>query len=172
MTPSDMANWLNPAITSRVAESADAQAISDILREAFAEFQPLYTPQGYRATTPEPDVVRARLTEGPTWVVEASDAIVGTVSVKPEEPGLYVRSMAVHPVARGRGAATMLLTQIEAFAHAEEQRRLYLSTTPFLTAAIALYQRSGFRFTGERSSLFGTPLLIMEKHLGGAAHSK
>lgn len=149
----------------RAADSADAQAISDTLRETFAEFQPLYTPQAYRASTPDVDVVRARLSEGPTWVIEVGDAIIGTVSVKPQVVGLYIRSMAVRPADRGRGAATMLLAQIDAYAHAHELRRLYLTTTPFLTAATALYQRAGFRFTGEESTPHGTLLLTMEKLL-------
>jgi GNAT superfamily N-acetyltransferase len=149
----------------RAAASADAPGISEILQEAFAEFRPLYTPQGYAVTTPDPDVVRARLSEGPTWVVEEGDAIIATVSAQPQDRGLYIRSMAVRPVARGRGAATLLLAQVETYARALELPRLYLRTTPFLRAATALYQRAGFRFTGEESSLMGTPLLTMEKNL-------
>jgi hypothetical protein len=41
-----------------------------------------------------------------------------------------------------------------------------LSTTPFLDAAIALYERCGFRRTaGGPLELAGTPLFTMEKRL-------
>jgi hypothetical protein len=36
----------------RLAVPADAPAIARVLAEAFAAFQPLYTPQAYAATTP------------------------------------------------------------------------------------------------------------------------
>jgi hypothetical protein len=43
---------------------------------------------------------------------------------------------------------------------------LLLSTTPFLSEAIKLYERSGFRRSTEGPrELFGTPLFTMEKQL-------
>jgi putative acetyltransferase len=75
--------------------------------------------------------------------------------------------MAVRPAARGDGIAARLLHAVESFATARQYRRLVLTTTPFLTAALQLYEREGFRLTGERSDLYGTPLLTMAKELCG-----
>jgi hypothetical protein len=58
-----------------------------------------------------------------------------------------------------------LLLGVEEFAMAEGYGRLVLTTTPFLAAAIQLYERAGFRLTGEHGDLFGTPLLWMAKDL-------
>jgi ribosomal protein S18 acetylase RimI-like enzyme len=91
--------------------------------------------------------------------------VLGTVSVVPQGRGLYIRSMAVHPTARGRGIARRLLLAIEEFARGEGYGQLVLTTTPFLAAAIALYEGAGFRLTGERGDLYGTPLLWMAKDL-------
>jgi ribosomal protein S18 acetylase RimI-like enzyme len=74
--------------------------------------------------------------------------------------------MAVLPGARGSGVGQALLDQVEAFANAQGAPRLYLSTTPFLDAAIRLYVRAGFVRTDEGpTDLHGTPLLTMEKPL-------
>jgi GNAT superfamily N-acetyltransferase len=136
------------------------------LYEAFVEFEPLYTPGGFRATTPTGDNIRARWSEGPVWVALAGDAVVGTVAAVVKGESLYVRSMAVLPSARGQNAGGLLLGAVEAYGAERGCRRLFLCTTPFLTGAIRLYERSGFKRTSEGpSDLQGTPLFSMEKAL-------
>jgi len=148
----------------RRAAASDAPVIASILREAFAEYEPLYTSQGYSATTPGPDAVRDRMKEGPVWIALHGGAIVGTVSLVPEEIGFYVRGMAVLPAARGLGIGRLLLEVVESFAAANGSQRLVLSTTPFLSQAIRLYERFGFQAASDGPrDLFGTPLLTMEK---------
>jgi ribosomal protein S18 acetylase RimI-like enzyme len=152
----------------RHADARDAAAISATLLEAFAEFEALYTAAAFRATVPTADQIQSRMPEGPVWVAEREGLVVGTVSAVPRGGELYIRSMAVRPAARGEGIAARLLHAVESFAIARQQHRLVLTTTPFLTAALQLYQREGFRLTGERSDLYGTPLLTMAKELGGS----
>src|SRR5439155_9758185 len=64
----------------RRATERDADPLARVLRESFAEFERLYTRAGYAATTPDADVLRVRLSEGPTWVAEERGEIIGTVS--------------------------------------------------------------------------------------------
>jgi putative acetyltransferase len=150
----------------RSANVADSEAIAALLRESFAEFEPLYTPEGLAATTPPSQQIRTRFEEGPVWVAVLGGVIVGTVSVAPQGEALYIRSMAVHPSARGQGVAGRLLTMVERYASAQGCKRLFLSTTPFLTDAIRLYEHAGFTRVAEGPShLFGTPLFTMEKWL-------
>jgi len=105
--------------------------------------------------------------EGSVWVAPCGEAIVGTVSAVPKDEDVYVRGMAVLPSARGRGIGGSLLSQVEEHAIARGHRRLLLSTTPFLTDAIELYGRSGFRRSDEGPhDLLGTPLFTMVKVLG------
>ena len=90
--------------------------------------------------------------------------IIGTVSAVPDGKSLYVRSMAVLPVARGHHLGQQLLDQVELYAREQGHNRLYLSTTPFLHRAIRLYENHGFRRTTTGpQDLFGTPLFSMEK---------
>src|SRR5262249_12537755 len=150
----------------RRATVEDASAVASLLKKAFIEYEPLYTKEGYAATTPKRDAILIRMQEGPLWVALYGGQIVGTVSAVRKKTGLYVRRMAVLPAARGLGIGERLLEQIEGFALEDSCERLFLSTTPFLNRAIRLYERFGFRFIDDDpDDLFGTPLLTMEKML-------
>jgi ribosomal protein S18 acetylase RimI-like enzyme len=150
----------------RLAVWEDASSIASVLHESFIEYKPLYTEEGFAATTPKTAQIRNRIEEGPVWVVSDNDAIVGTVSVVQKEDSLYIRGMAIVPAARGRRIGELLLRQVEDFAVERSFKRLLLSTTPFLERAIQLYEDYGFkRSSGGPDNLFGTPLFTMEKIL-------
>jgi putative acetyltransferase len=153
-------------IQIRTAVPDDAASIASVLHESFVEYQSSYTPEGFASTTPAPDEIQARMNEGPRWVALRDNNIVGTVSVVPKDGSLYIRGMAILPAARGERIGEALLKQIESFAAEHNYRRLFLSTTPFLSRAIRLYEKFGFRRNGEGPhDLFGTPLMTMEKIL-------
>jgi GNAT superfamily N-acetyltransferase len=150
----------------RPAVADDAAAVAAVLREAFAEYAHLYTPEGLAATTPTAAQIQERWGDGPVWVAVRGAVIVGTVATAPRDGALYVRSMAVLPGVGGRGIGRSLLESIERFARERGHRRLVLSTTPFLDRAIRLYEQFGFRrSTDGPHELFGTPLFTMAKPL-------
>lgn len=155
----------------RPAAADDCAAIAAVLVAAFAEYAPLYTPEGLAATTPASDTIRNRLDEGSIWVAEREEdaeivGTVGTVAAVVRAQGLYIRSMAVLPSARGQQIGEALFAQVERFAAAQGHTRLFLSTTPFLARAIRLYERLGFRQSDDGPhELFGTPLFTMVKSL-------
>lgn len=159
----------------RAAAPQEAARIASVLAHSFAEFLSVYTPEAYAATTPNTRQVRQRMKEGPTWVATLSDGIVGTVSaVEKSGSSLYIRGMAVLPSARGQGVGEALLNTIQIFALDKSYRDLFLSTTPFLTAAIRLCERFGFEPAADGPhELFGTPLFTMRKELacGSKLHS-
>ena len=157
-------NEAQPKIEIRLAVPNDATAISMILAEAFAEYEPLYTKEGYATTTPKSDVIKNRFREGKIWVAVLNKEIVGTVSVVPENESLYIRSMAILAQARGKKIGERFLKRIEDFANENHYKRLTLSTTPFLNRAIRLYENFGFVRNGT-DDLHGTPLIRMEKNL-------
>ena len=137
-----------------------------MLFESFAEYESLYTPDGFAATAITTGQIALRMAEGPVWVAVSGETIVGTASVKPKGDSLYVRGMAVLPSARGQRIGELLLTYVQQFAVSESFRRLTLSTTPFLFRAIRLYEHFGFQRTDEGPhELFGTPLFSMQKTL-------
>jgi GNAT superfamily N-acetyltransferase len=148
----------------RRATTEDAVAIATVLYESFREFRSLYTDGGFAATTPDANGIRARMKEGPVWIATRANATIGTVAAILRDKSLYIRGMAVLPTVRGTRVGKALMEEIERYADSIGCRRLLLSTTPFLTSAIGLYEKLGFRrcSTGPHD-LFGTPLFTMEK---------
>lgn len=150
----------------QLALEVDAPAIASVLHDSFIDYKPLYTPCGFEATALTVEQVKDRMREGPVWIVLRDGLIVATGAAVQKEAGLYIRGMAVSPEARGERMGELLLLEIEKFANENGIRRLFLSTTPFLARAIRLYEKWGFRRTGEGpSDLLGTPLFTMEKIL-------
>ena len=150
----------------RLATPDDAAVIATVLLDSFAEFKSLYTEKGFLATTLNERQILARMREGPVWVALREGVILGTFAIVLEGQSAYIRGMAVLPSARGGGVGSALLKHVESWAVGAGCVRLFLSTTPFLSAAIGLYERLGFQRVEEGPhELFDTPLLTMEKHL-------
>ncbi|MFY9948547.1 MAG: GNAT family N-acetyltransferase [Candidatus Sulfotelmatobacter sp.] len=148
----------------RLASPEDARAIANLLHESFAAFEPLYTEGGFNATAVAAPQVLERTREGPVWVALRDSQVLGTVAIVVKGKSAYIRGMAVLPSERGTGIGAKLLQHAERWAIDAQCVRLFLSTTPFLSEAIRLYKRFGFRRTDEGpNDLFGTPLFTMEK---------
>jgi GNAT superfamily N-acetyltransferase len=144
----------------------DAAAIALALHESFVEYEALYTREGFAATVLNADLILSRMQEGPVWIAWCEHRVLGTAAAVLKGKSAYMRGMAVLPAARGARVGARLLEQVEHWASNQGCCRVFLSTTPFLSAAIRLYERSGFRRTDEGpNDLFGTPLFTMEKDL-------
>ena len=150
----------------RLAASDDAPVVADILHASFVEYQSLYTAPGFAATTVDAQQVLVRMREGPVWIALRHSDVVGTVAAVVKDNSLHLRGMAVRPESRRLKVGALLLDQAERFALEQGCRRIVLSTTPFLDAAIRLYEKSGFRPVQDGGhDLLGTPLFMMEKHI-------
>lgn len=128
----------------RLAALDDAAAISSLLLKSFIEYEDLYTSEAFAATVCTPDVIKARMDEGPVWVAQENQTIVGTVSAVLKGERLYIRGMAVDPAARGKRIGRKLLDFAEGFALEKKLSCLFLSTTPFLSRAISCTKTMAF----------------------------
>jgi GNAT superfamily N-acetyltransferase len=153
-------------IRIRLATVEEAAVVAAVLRQSFLEFEPLYTSGGFEATALPQSQVLIRMKEGPVWVAVRDGIAVGTVSGIVKADSVYIRGMAVAPGARGCGVGSQLLRTVEAWAGEQAAVRIFLSTTPFLAAAIGLYERAGFQRAKDGvGDLFGTPLFTMVKSI-------
>src|SRR5580765_7064444 len=89
-------------IKIRMAVSSEAAAIAALLYQAFAEYKPLFTEKGFEDSTPVQKEIEDRIAEKAVWVAVFDNDIAGTVSILPCSEGLFIRSMAVSPGARGK----------------------------------------------------------------------
>jgi len=154
----------------RIAVESDAGPIALVLSEAFAEYRSQYTQMAFDATCPSIEVILKRMSEGPVWVVELDGGVAGTVAAVSKDDRLYIRGMAILPAARGQAIGRLLLATVQQHALDHGHQGMTLSTTPFLSRAIRLYESFGFRRTEEGpQDLFATPLFTMEKALSGRA---
>jgi GNAT superfamily N-acetyltransferase len=155
---------MTAAFHVRLATPEDAGAISKLLHEAFDEFKPLYTPGGFAATALTTQQVLMRMSEGPVWLAIRATEPLGTVAAVLRQESVYMRGMAVLPAARGLGVGAQLLKTVEHWALAQRSARVFFTTTPFLHAAIRMYEKHGFRrVEGPTQDLFGTSLFTMDK---------
>jgi ribosomal protein S18 acetylase RimI-like enzyme len=125
-----MSEERDQGVQVRLAAPGDAAAIASVLYKSFVEYEALYTREGFATTVSTPNLVQARMDEGPVWVALEKGAVVGTVSAVLKDQGLYIRGMAVDPSARGKGIGRKLLDYAEEFAIESRCSRLFLSTTP------------------------------------------
>ncbi len=150
----------------RLAASSDASAVANLIFQSFLEYKSSYTDEAFAATCPSSIELENRMSEGPIWMAIEDETVVGTVSGVPVGSALLVRSLAVLPSERGQGTGALLLDQAENYAYENGYTRLVLSTTPFLTPAIRLYEQFGFRRSSEGpSDRLGTPIFTMVKEL-------
>ncbi len=97
-----------------------------------------------------------------TFIAREGGADVGLVTVFPEPdvPGrMHLVSMWVDPEHRRRGVARALIAEVVRWAAERRAREVVLWVVDQNTAARRLYERAGFRPTGDRQPLPSNPAL-------------
>ena len=153
-------------IVLRAAARDEAPQIHRVLAEAFKPYRRDYTDEAYRATVVPTEEIERRIDDPQTDVLVAvwGTDVVGTATVVPlDESSIYIKSMAVASGFQGKGIALELLKSIEQAARLRGYTRMVLDCYEPLTRAIALYERFGFRRTGERKLYHGIVVFEMAK---------
>lgn len=158
---------MNREVHVRLATADDADAITAVLREAFAVIREHYTAEAFEVVTPKQDEIERRFAEGPMWVAELDGRVVGTVSLTTEPEGLYVRSMAVSPNVQKQGVGRKLLDALHEHASKTGIDRIFLYTLPFQKGARAMYEKYGYKWVRDTPAeeWYGVPGLEMDKRL-------
>jgi GNAT superfamily N-acetyltransferase len=155
-------------ITTRTAGPGDHAAIREILRVAYRQYAadiPAETWDPYLADLLDLD---RHARDGQLLVAVVEGEIVGYAAFYPDASTQGVgwppgwaggRGLAVHPGHRGQGVGPLLLAEVERRARAAGATAFAFHTSSFMTAAVALYDRRGYRrvprFDMDVNALYG-----------------
>jgi GNAT superfamily N-acetyltransferase len=135
------------------AEAADLPAVRELVRAAYAEFEPWLTPANWARMTSNIAKVIAPGAPGRMRVAWLDGKLAGTVTYLPPGPKDYqrvppewavIRVLAVDPGLRRRGVARALTEDCLALAREDRAPAVGLHTAPMMLAARTLYERAGF----------------------------
>ena len=135
-------------ITLRTAAPADAAAIRDLTRAAYAKWVPLIG----REPKPMGADYEAAVRNHRFDLLYVDGELAALIETIDEGDHLLIENVAVSPVRQGRGLGTRLMAQAEAIARALGYRRLRLYTNQRFAENITLYRRLGYRIDGEEPS--------------------
>jgi GNAT superfamily N-acetyltransferase len=138
----------------RDAAPADHPAIRDVVIAAYRQYADLIAPDIFSAYLADLLDLDTHARQGRLLVVEADQWVCAFGAWYPDASDLGVglqpgwasgRALAVHPAARGNGAARALMAAGERLTCEAGAPGLAFYTVSFMTGAIALYERLGYR---------------------------
>lgn len=138
----------------RVADATELEAVGAVLRAANAEFAGIFPPAFYRAYMTNVLDLHSRLRDSQLLVAELDGRIAGTITFYPDAskegwdwPARWsgIRAVAVSPEARGLGIGRQLALACIDRARLHGAEAVCLHTSPLMAAAVAMYERLGFR---------------------------
>jgi len=121
----------------RPAGPADHAAIRDILRAAYSQYTADIPPQVWDTDLADLLDLDRHARDGDLLVAVVDGAIAGYAAFHP--------GLAVHPAYRGRGVAAALLAELEYRSRDAGADVFAFHTSAFMTTAVALYERLGYR---------------------------
>ena len=125
----------------RRATLADAKAIRDLTRSAYAKWIPLI------GREPLPMTVNYERAVIDHWIdlYESNGAVVALVEVVPHAQHLLIENIAVSPDIQGKGIGELLLDHAEKIARSIHLSEMRLYTNAAFVSNIAFYARRGFQ---------------------------
>jgi len=153
-------------VNVRGANPADCREIHHVLLESFEPYRKVYTKEAYDETVLSSDKIEKRITDPETEVLVAlhKNEIVGTATINIQVgDDLYIRSMAVKPDTQGKGIGRCILEEIQEIAVQRQCKTISLECYEPLKNAVRLYERFGFRRTGEKRAYHGVEIFEMKK---------
>ncbi|MDO8801142.1 GNAT family N-acetyltransferase [Phenylobacterium sp.] len=148
-------------VTLRTAVPADAAAIRDLTRAAYAKWVPVIGREPKPMGADYEAAVRAHRFD----LLYVGDELAALIETIDEADQLLIENVAVSPGHQGQGLGRRLLAHAEGLAVAHGYARIRLYTNQRFEENIALYQRVGYRI--DRAEAVSAGVVIhMSKALG------
>lgn len=147
----------------RRAGPADAAAVHDLTRSAYAKWVPLLGREPQPATQDYRRVVR----EHPVDLLFVGDELAALVWMIAHPDHLLIESLAVAPAHQGRGHGRQLLAHAERVAADLGLPSVRLYTNRLFATNIELYRRAGYRVDREEPFLGGVKVHMSKRVVPG-----
>ena len=144
----------------RPATTADVEAITALVRAAYAVYIPRMGREPYPMTVNYAEAIRNQQ----VWVAEEGGQIIAVLGLTAGDDHMMVENVAVNLAQQGSGVGRKLLTFAEAEAHRQGLHEMRLYTAEAMTENIQLYSRFGYVET-ERKVVMEIPRVYMSKRL-------
>ena len=149
-------------ISPRTATPADAQAIRDLTRAAYAKWVPVIG----REPKPMGADYEAAVRNHRIDLLDQDGTLAALIEMIPEADHLLIENVAVAPAYQGRGLGRRLMAHAEEVAASTGRPLLRLYTNTLFAENIALYRR--LRYAVDREEEFrGGTVLHMSKRVAG-----
>ncbi|MFW9789432.1 MAG: GNAT family N-acetyltransferase [Candidatus Thorarchaeota archaeon] len=147
----------------RLANSSDASSISNLYSEVWSEYADRFPDELLRSRTPSPGETLLWLETDTYFVAVTEDELVGVVGCISKHGTLYLTHMVVKVGHRRQGIGQALVETVIETARKRKAKKVWLNTVPFLTEAISLYKKNGFkRCAYMRKHLWGLDVELYE----------
>ena len=142
----------------------DHPEIAALAVASYQEYAPLLQPDHWDAMRVSISNIAQRAKSTQFLVVRDQDAIIASVGYSPPgaaDPAMFppkmpaIMLLAVHPSARRRGLAKLLINACLERARRDQANSIGLFTSTIMTSAVALYESLGFQLDGEVPSHYG-----------------
>ncbi|TPK21896.1 GNAT family N-acetyltransferase [Mesorhizobium sp. B2-5-9] len=150
---------IESAIRFRPAEPADAAAIRDIVRAAYAKWVPVI---GREPLPMRADYEKA-VAEHPFDLAVEDGRIVGMIETTLADDHLWIENVCVAPEAQGRGIGRLLLERAEIKAREAGRNELRLLTNGAFEANVSLYKRHGYTVDREGPFMNGVTVYMSKR---------
>jgi N-acetylglutamate synthase-like GNAT family acetyltransferase len=145
----------------RRAEPADAAAIRDLSRAAYAKWVPVIGSEPLPMTADYDHAVRHHMID----LLEENGELHALIEMFVEDGHLLIENIAVQPHRQGEGIGERLLQHAEAVATSMEFREIQLYTNAAFDSNIAFYATRGFEVYDRRTMSSGRVAVFMRKVL-------
>jgi ribosomal protein S18 acetylase RimI-like enzyme len=145
----------------RRATPADAAAIRDVTRAAYAKWVPVVG----REPRPMDADYNVAVRDYVIDLLYQDGELIGLIEMHPESDHLHIQNIAVSPAFQGCGYGRALLSHAEKVARSRGLKEMRLSTNQSFTHSVRLYERFGYRVDREEVEQLRGVVLHMSKSL-------
>ena len=156
---------MTEAFALRRATSADAPAIRNLSRMAYAKWVPLIGREPLPMTA---DYDRA-VTEHIIDLVEEGGELLALIETVASPDHLLIENIAVRPDQQGRGFGDLLLRHAESLALSMKFAETQLYTNALFASNLAFYAKRGYGEYRRETMASGSTAIFMRKKLTGEA---